>query len=310
MSLLTFLWQSWGLSGNYPYILFAGWKKILAKHFRWWFMPYWCSWLKLKVLCRCSNLINYFTNGKLSAFLFWNFRQTLWLQKIAIMILNHTAFLHSWFIVMKVARDWCIYASARILVGSQRFISGLICPSTPFARHRRFTSPFKRAADSQNFWRLSNTGALVYVHRPAIFPALHWRSSEREKKLSNRLAASSFFQNFRAADLTSIIWSVRYLDWSVIEHAHSMVDSTFPRTCALQCLQTRNSLGKRTGSPVLVRPNELRRTRKTFGASKMRTLFQSVDLLDPRQSTRSSFHLEKILIISKFKFLLCFMSRS
>ena len=42
----------------------------------------------------------------------------------------------------------------------------------------------------------------------------------------------------------------------------------------LRCLQTQNSLGKRTGLPV--RPNELRRTRKTSSASKMRTLFRSL----------------------------------
>ena len=34
--------------------------------------------------------------------------------------------------------------------------------------------------------------------------------------------------------------------------------------------ETRNALGQRTGSPA--RPNELQRTRKTFGSSKMRTL--------------------------------------
>ena len=82
-------------------------------------------------------------------------------------------------------------------MGPQRFNSGLICPSTPFERYPRFTSPSKRAADSQNFWRLSNTDAPVYVYGRAVFPALRWRSNEREKKLSNRLAASGFFQSFR-----------------------------------------------------------------------------------------------------------------
>ena len=99
-------------------------------------------------------------------------------------------------ILTRVARDWCIYASAQTLVGPQRFISGAICPSTPFERYRRFTSP-SNELESQNFWFLSNTDAPVYVYRRAIFPALRERSSEREKKLSNRLAASSFFQSFR-----------------------------------------------------------------------------------------------------------------
>ena len=31
----------------------------------------------------------------------------------------------------------------------------------------------------------------MYVYRRAVFPAIRWRSSEREKKLSNRLAAST-----------------------------------------------------------------------------------------------------------------------
>ena len=48
-------------------------------------------------------------------------------------------------------------------------------------------------------------------------PPLRWRLSERERKLSNRLAASSFFQNSRCANLRSHNWFVRYLDWSLIE---------------------------------------------------------------------------------------------
>ena len=70
--------------------------------------------------------------------------------------------MYSIIILTRVARDWCIYASAR--AGPRRFIAGSICPSTPFERHRRFTSPSKRAADSQNFWRLSYADAPVYVH--------------------------------------------------------------------------------------------------------------------------------------------------
>ena len=81
--------------------------------------------------------------------------------------------------------------------GSRHFISGSICPSTPFECYRRFTSPSKRAADSQNFWRLSNTDAPVYAYWQTIFPALRQRSSEKEKKLSNWLAKSRFFQSFR-----------------------------------------------------------------------------------------------------------------
>ena len=88
-------------------------------------------------------------------------------------------------------------------MGPQRFISGSVCPSNPFERELSFASPSKRAAESQNFWRLSNTDAPVCVHRWAVSPALRSRSSEKEKKLSNRPAASGFFQSFRPVDLKS-----------------------------------------------------------------------------------------------------------
>ena len=91
----------------------------------------------------------------------------------------------------------------RAVVGPQRFISGSVCPSSPFERELSFANPSKRAADSQNFWRLSNTDAPVCVHRWGVSPALRSRSSEREKKLSNRPAASSFFQSLRPVDLKS-----------------------------------------------------------------------------------------------------------
>ena len=91
----------------------------------------------------------------------------------------------------------------RTLVGPQRFISGSVCPSNSFEREFSFASPSKRAAESQNFWRLLNTDAPVCVHRWAVSPALRSRSSERKKKLSNRPAASSFFQTFRPVDLKS-----------------------------------------------------------------------------------------------------------
>ena len=54
-----------------------------------------------------------------------------------------------------------------------------LCLSVAF-----FTSLPEQVANSQNFWRLSNTNACVYLHRRAISPALHWCSNEREKKLS------------------------------------------------------------------------------------------------------------------------------
>ena len=131
------------------------------------------------------------------------FQKRKWsVQRISCCVcINHRC-MKNWYaniiiILTRVARDWCIYASAPTLVCPQRFNSGSICPSTPFERYHRFTSPSKQAVDSQNFWRLSNTDAPVYVYGRAAFPALRRRSSEREKKLLNRLAASSFFQSFR-----------------------------------------------------------------------------------------------------------------
>ena len=91
----------------------------------------------------------------------------------------------------------------RTLVGPQRFISGSICPYNPFECELSFASPSKRAAESQNFWRRAKMDAPGCLHRWAVSPALRSRSSEREKKLSNRLAASSFFQSFRPVDLRS-----------------------------------------------------------------------------------------------------------
>ena len=51
----------------------------------------------------------------------------------------------------RVSRDWCIYASARTQVGPWRFISGSVCPSTPFSHQHQFASPSKRAATRKTF---------------------------------------------------------------------------------------------------------------------------------------------------------------
>ena len=181
----------------------------------------------------------------------------------------------------------------RTLVGPQRFISG----SVVLLPNRRFASPFKWAANSQNFWRLSNTDAPVYVHRMTISPALCWRSSEREKKLSNRLAASSFFQNDSAVRSQISHWSVALsrpiFDWRHVYALHGVTAcqvnnsyrtwwiARFPQSARFKHEThthiTWTEVGKRTGSPA--RLNELR-TSKTFGASKVRTL--------SRRSTRPS----------------------
>ena len=123
------------------------------------------------------------------------------------------------FILMRVARDWCIYASSRTLVGSQRFFSGSICPSTSFERYRRFTSLSKRASDSQNFWRLLNTDAPVYVYRRAVFPhfAGAWAKAKRSFRTDwQHLAFSELSAPWALtiSDLTSDLWDIPTDLWS------------------------------------------------------------------------------------------------
>ena len=176
-------------------------------------------------------------------------------------------------------------------MGPQRLISG----SVVLSPNRRFASPPKRVVDSPNVWRLSNTDAPVYVHQRAISPALRWRSSERVKRLSNRLAASSFFQNFRPVDLRSPTDLSHYPDRSLIEatctlriacQVNNRTDgpwwiARFPQSARFKhethTHTTWMEVGEGAGSPA--RPNELR-TSKTFGVSKVRSLF--------RRSTRPS----------------------
>ena len=227
-------------------------------------------------------------NENMIAFVFLNFFKpccnckwatmwTVWLWKA---LVSGYIFI----ILTRVARDWCIYASARTLVGPQRFISG----SVVLSPNRRFASPSRRAADSQNVWHLSNTDAPVYVHRWAISSAPRWRSSEREKKLSNWLAAPSFFQNFWPVNLRSPTDLSHYPDQSLIEamctlriacQVNNRTDgpwwiARFPQSARFKhethTHTTWTEVGERTGSPT--RPNELR-TSKTFGALKVRSLF-------------------------------------
>ena len=188
---------------------------------------------------------------------------------------------------------------ARILVGPQRFISG----SVVLSPNRRFASPSKRTADSQTFWRLSNTDAPVYVHRWAISPALRWHSSEREKKLSDRLVASSFFQNFQPVDLRSPTDLSHYPDrsnWPIFDRSHvpGLHDAPgeqrndrqwwiarFPRLAHFNACEDKIHLEK----------EQVHQSVRMIcdGLAKLlapRWERFSVDLLDPRQSIHSGFH--------------------
>ena len=101
----------------------------------------------------------------------------------------------------------------RTLVGPQRFISGsvVLSPNCSLAQSVQTSCGLAKLLASVKH------GCTVYVHRWAIPPALRWRSSEREKKLTNRVAASSFFQNFRPLDLRSPTDLSHYPDRSLIE---------------------------------------------------------------------------------------------
>ena len=105
------------------------------------------------------------------------------------------------FILTRVTRDWCIYAS----VTDPSW-------STALERHLNSTYPSKRAVDSQNFWCLSNTDGAAYLQRRAISPALRWCSSEREKKFSETTRSASLLAELSAlelsaADLPTDLWS-------------------------------------------------------------------------------------------------------
>ena len=115
-------------------------------------------------------------------------------------------------------------------------------------------------------WRQSNTDALVYVHRRAISPALHWHSSEREKKLPNRLVASSFFHNIRPVELRSPTDLSHYPDRSLSE-ATWWILARFPQRARFNACKQETHLQKEQ-----FRPHDLRRTNKSFVASKIRTL--------------------------------------
>ena len=69
----------------------------------------------------------------------------------------------------------------------------------------------------------------MYVYGQAVFPAPRWRSSEREMKLSNRLAASSFLQSFRhdrrrQSPISQLIFQISQLifDRSHMNSSHDM----------------------------------------------------------------------------------------
>ena len=143
-------------------------------------------------------------------------------------------------ILTRVARDWCICASAQTLVGPQRFISG----SVVLSPNRRFTSPSKQTADSQNFWRMSNTDApaWVYVHRRAISPhfAGAWAKEERSFWTDwQRLASFRTFSRL-ISDLHLIcriiptdLWSKPRVRFAWLGRWWTMVDSTFLTKCTL-----------------------------------------------------------------------------
>ena len=168
------------------------------------------------------------------------------------------------------------------LVGPQRFISG----SFDLSLNCRFASPSKRAADSQNFWSLSNMDAKAYVHRQAISPALRCRPSEKEKKLSNRPAALSFFQNFRPVDLRSPTDLSYYPDRSMIEATWWTARS--PRFARFNACKHETHLHLEKEQVRSFVRTICGRLAKLLAPQKWERF--SVDLLDLCQSMRSGFH--------------------
>ena len=176
-------------------------------------------------------------------------------------------------------------------MGPQRFISGSICPSNPFERELSFASPSKRAAEPQSFWRLSNTDAPVCLHQWAVSPALRLRSSEKEKKLSNRPAASSFFQSFRRdrrrqSPISQLICQIsqRNFDRSHLNASHRrrarmQGDRSTDNGQALCAWAKRYRVGGQ-------RKRRMKGENVVFGVH----LSNSQVAIDPRQSMRSGFH--------------------
>ena len=98
-------------------------------------------------------------------------------------------------------------------MGPQPFILG----SVVLSLSRRFTSPSKRVADSENFWRVLNTDALVYVHRCIDWPIIcqHFAVSRAKRKFLNRVAGCQRPASFRTFGVP--ISGISHLIWSFIE---------------------------------------------------------------------------------------------
>ena len=186
--------------------------------------------------------------------------------------------------------------SAWTLVGPRRFFSGSVCRLSPI-----LAPSWVRPTRLKELWMCQTFGVCrtrmpvrICTNRPC---RLHFAEARARKKRSsqNRLAVSSFFQNFWPVDLRSptdlsdvptdlglnalFAWCARPGGQSMKGTVGHWLDSrharawTFRMACTLQCLQreTRNTLGERTDSPA--RLNELWRTSKTFGSLKLTTLF-------------------------------------
>ena len=85
----------------------------------------------------------------------------------------------------------------------------------------------------------------VCMHRWAVSPALRWRSSEREKKLSNGPAASSFFDSFRpfcrSISNLQLICPIYRLIWLIFGQIFDRWLRTPCPACPVQCnINTKN----------------------------------------------------------------------
>ena len=105
----------------------------------------------------------------------------------------------------------------RTLVGPRRFISGSVCPSNPFEREFSFASPSKRAAESQNFWRLSNTDAPVCVCIDGPFRPHFARARAKGKRSfrTDRQRLASFRPSGRSISNLQLICPIYRLIWLI-----------------------------------------------------------------------------------------------
>ena len=121
-------------------------------------------------------------------------------------------------ILTRVTLDWCIYASARTLVGPQRFILGSICPSTPFEHYRRSPARPNELRTRKTFGVCRTRMSQCTCINGPFFP--HFDDAKEKRSFRTDWQHPASCRAFGAIDfdnLQSHNWSVRYPTWFLIE---------------------------------------------------------------------------------------------